>query len=255
MTRETPPDLVPAETTATNPSWHSFFSEKDGKFFFFDPVQNVSTWLLPNENKGEDVQEDNGPGGHQERIATATTFDTSAEKNKKIPKTKSCGLEIDERTSQGTTSSTLDDLKQRFQKRAKEIQEIFQTAGENPYPWALLGIAAILIVIKLFTISRYLLPVFLQGRPLMQDHQQPQDILRRVEESFQKMIGDEQEPFLPPEMATKQASGSVQISVLQGQEILKRVELARNSADMEGPLGSWSKMKNAAKDVEEFIIL
>jgi hypothetical protein len=190
---------------------HSFFSEKEGREYYYNPVDQVATWTLPDDlqpfspdRQGDNIESNRAPRRHSKE-------EPNSPKNESIA-IGSRSLDLEENTPNLQNTQDKHDLS-----LMKIIDRIYQNK---------------LMLVGIFCIWMWLKSAWEEAsRPTSEaDSQDPLEILRRVETSYRAIVGDE--IFKTVQRAATIVNFDDFASKLrQGEGIVRRVAIAKNMTD------------------------
>jgi hypothetical protein len=253
--------------------WHAFFSEKDGKEFFFDPVKNIATWFLPKED-----DQSSEMGEPKEDDQTSETGEPSDAEDEVIEmeSTRQIQNESIEHIAEPVDEWRLY-LKEaglRALESAEEtVDEIKKNAKEHPRPWILIGVTLLCICLSIFLSNHGAVgnPIVHRGNVFVDvknstrglPKSNPVDLLKRVESSLKQIVGDSigsqviQNATVFRQQVTKR---DLKSTFQRSQEILDRVELEslsftesvqHNNTPRIDPRQTWINLKSVTADIRK----
>jgi hypothetical protein len=239
--------------------WHAFFSEKDGREFFFDPVKNIATWFLPKEDdqssemgepKEDDQTSETGEASdaEDEAIETESTRQIQNDSIEHIAEPvnewllylKETGLRALE-----SAEETVDDIKNNWKEiglralqSAEETgDEVKKNAKEHPRPWILIGVTLLCICLSIFLSNHGAVgtPIVHRGKVFVDvkharrglPNSNPVDLLKRVESSLKQTVGDSigSQVIQNATVCQQVTKRDLKSTFQRSQEIFDRVEL------------------------------
>ena len=190
---------------------HAFSSEEEGRGYYYDPVDQVATWICPSDPQpvSPDLQGDITESNRVPRNHSKEELDTQATEPIAIA-SRSLDLEENPPNFEKTQFTNVQSL-------SRIIDRIYHNK------LMLLGIFCIWIWLKSAWEEA--------SRPDVEaDSGDPLEILRRVETSYSAIVGDEN--FKSGQRAAPSVSFDDLTSKLrQGEEIVRRIAIAKNMTD------------------------